>query len=97
MKTWIGAMALMAVLAIGDAGTIGIASAAKVITVPQRTKFVPARAHRAYRQDGAGYGPYDARLWRMDLLLWPALLLRARAVPARLRFRLRVVVAGRVD
>jgi hypothetical protein len=59
MRIWIGAMTLMALLAIGDAGTINTASAAKVITVPQRTKFVPARAHRAYRQDRAGYGPYD--------------------------------------
>src|SRR5258708_38510008 len=59
MKTWIGAMTLMALLAIGDAGAISIASAAKVITVPQQTKFVPARAQRAYRQDRAGYGPYD--------------------------------------
>ena len=59
MKIWIGAMTLMALLAIGDAGTIGIASAAKVITVPQRTKFVPARAQRAYRDDRAGYGRYD--------------------------------------
>jgi hypothetical protein len=59
MKSWIGAMTLMAVLAIGDAGTIGIASAAKVITVPQPTKFVPARAQRPYRRDRADYGPYD--------------------------------------
>ena len=58
MKTWIAAIALMALLAIGDAGTIGIASAAKVITVPQRTKFVPARAQRAV-QDRAGYDRYD--------------------------------------
>jgi hypothetical protein len=59
MKTWIAAIPLMALLAIGDAGTIGIASAAKVITVPRQTKFVPARAQRNYRQDRAGYGPYD--------------------------------------
>jgi hypothetical protein len=59
MKTWMGAMTLMALLAVGDAGTIGIASAAKVITVPQQTKFVPARAQRAVRQDRAGYGRYD--------------------------------------
>ncbi|HEV7408376.1 MAG TPA: hypothetical protein VGO01_07825 [Bradyrhizobium sp.] len=56
MKTWIGAMILMALLAIGDAGTIGLASAAKVVTVPQRTKFVPARTQRAVRQDRAGTG-----------------------------------------
>jgi hypothetical protein len=54
MKTWIAAIPLMALLGVGDAGTISIASAAKVITVPQRAKFVPARAQRAY-----GAGPYD--------------------------------------
>ena len=59
MKTWIAVIPLMALLAIGDAGTIGIASAAKVIAVPQRAKFVPARAQRAYGQDRAGAGPYD--------------------------------------
>jgi hypothetical protein len=59
MKTWIGAMTLIAGLSIGDVGMIGIASAAKVIAVPQRTKFVPARGQRAVRADGAGYGPYD--------------------------------------
>ena len=37
---------------IGD-GIIGIASAAKIITVPQQTKFVPARAQRGVRQDRA--------------------------------------------
>ena len=58
MKTWIAAIALTALLTAGDAATIGIASAAKVITVPQQTKFVPARAQRAVRQD-RGYGPYD--------------------------------------
>jgi hypothetical protein len=57
MRIWIGAMTLMALLAVGDAGTIGIASAAKVITVPRATHFAPARTQRAYRQ--AGYGPYD--------------------------------------
>jgi hypothetical protein len=59
MKTWIAAIALLAGLSIGDAGTIGIASAAKVITVPPQTKFVPARAQRGIRQDRAGYGAYD--------------------------------------
>jgi hypothetical protein len=59
MRIRIGAMTLMAVLAIGDAGTIGIASAAKVITVPRQTKFVPARTHHVARQDRASYGPYD--------------------------------------
>ena len=58
MKTWIAAVTLMALLGIGDAGTISIATAAKVITVPRQTKFVPARAQRADRQDH-GYGQYD--------------------------------------
>jgi hypothetical protein len=58
MKTWIGAITLMALLGVGDAG-ISIASAAKVITVPRQTKFVPARTQRAVRQDRADYGPYD--------------------------------------
>ena len=52
------AITLMALLGVGDAGTIGFASAAKMITVPRQTKFVPARAQRADRQD-RGYGPYD--------------------------------------
>ncbi|MEA2888611.1 MAG: hypothetical protein QOD11_2971 [Bradyrhizobium sp.] len=59
MRIWIATMTLMALLAIGDAGTINIASAAKVITVPQRTQFAPAPTHRATRQDRTGYGPYD--------------------------------------
>jgi hypothetical protein len=66
MRKWIGAITLMAVLAIGDAGAINIASAAKVITVPQRTQvasqrtqLAPARTQRSHRQDRAGYGPYD--------------------------------------
>jgi hypothetical protein len=59
MRIWIAAMTLMALLAIGDAGTINIASAAKVISVPQRTQFAPARTHRATRQERTGYGPYD--------------------------------------
>lgn len=66
MRTWIGAMTLMALLAIGDAGTINVASAAKVITVPQRTQLAPQRTQlaperyeRAYREDRYGYGPYD--------------------------------------
>ena len=59
MKIRIGAMSVMTLLAIGDAGMIEPASAAKVITVPQRTKFVPARAQRAYGQDRAGTGLYD--------------------------------------
>lgn len=66
MRSWIGAMTLMPLLAIGDAGMIDIASAAKVITVPQRTQLAPARTqlapartHRVYRQDRSGYGRYD--------------------------------------
>jgi hypothetical protein len=56
----------MALLAIGDAGMISTASAAKVISVPQRTQLdlyrtqlAPARSQRAYRQDRYDYGPYD--------------------------------------
>jgi hypothetical protein len=52
-------MTLLALLAIGDAGMINIASAAKVITVPRATQFTPARDQRAYRQDRYGYSPYD--------------------------------------
>jgi hypothetical protein len=58
MKTWIGAITLMALLGAGDAGAISVASAAKVITVPRQTKFVPARTQRTYRQD-RDYGPSD--------------------------------------
>jgi hypothetical protein len=57
MRIWIGAMTLVALLAIGDAGTINVASAAKVITVPQRTQLAPDRT--GYRQDRYGYGAYD--------------------------------------
>lgn len=67
MRTWIGAMTLMALLAIGDAGTINVASAAKVITVPlrtqlapQRTQLAPERTQPAYREDRHGYGPYHS-------------------------------------
>jgi hypothetical protein len=66
MRIWIGAMTLMAGLSIGDAGTIRLASAAKVITVPQRTQLAPQRTQlaperyqRAYREDRTGYGRYD--------------------------------------
>jgi hypothetical protein len=66
MRIWIGAITLMALLAIGDAGTIGVASAAKVIAVPQRTQLAPQRTQlaperyqRAYRDDRTGYGRYD--------------------------------------
>jgi hypothetical protein len=52
-------MTVLALLAIGDAGTINVASAAKVITVPQRTQLAPDRYQRAYRQERYGYGPYD--------------------------------------
>lgn len=65
MNIRIGAMTVMAMLAIGDAGLIEPASAAKVITVPQRTHLAPqrtqlspARAQRGY-QDRYGYSPYD--------------------------------------
>jgi hypothetical protein len=59
MRIWIGAMTLVALLAIGDAGAINVASAAKVITVPQRTQLAPDRYQRAYREDRTGYGAYD--------------------------------------
>jgi hypothetical protein len=66
MKIWIGPMTLMALLAIGDAGTINVASAAKVVTVPQRTQLAPRRTQlapdrygRAIRQERYGYSPYD--------------------------------------
>jgi hypothetical protein len=55
MKTWIGATMLMALLAIGDAATINVASAAKVITVPRAALFTPARDQRAYRDDRGAY------------------------------------------
>ena len=61
-----GAVAVMALLAIGGAGMIEPASAAKVIAVPyrthlapQRTQLSPARTQRVYRQDPYGYSPYD--------------------------------------
>jgi hypothetical protein len=59
MRIWIGAMTFMALLTIGDAGMINIASAAKVITIPRATPFTPARDQRAYRRDRYGYGAYD--------------------------------------
>jgi hypothetical protein len=64
MKTWIGAMTLTALVAGGCIGTIDVASAAKVITVPRAAPFTPARDQRAYRADRTGYGaddrsPYD--------------------------------------
>jgi hypothetical protein len=64
MRIWIGAMTLVALLAIGDAGTINVASAAKVITVPQRTQLAPQRTQlgpdrTGYRQDRYDYGAYD--------------------------------------
>ncbi len=59
MKTWIGAAALMAAVAGGSIGTIEVASAAKVISVPRAAPFTPARDQRAYRADRAGYGAVD--------------------------------------
>jgi hypothetical protein len=58
MKSWIGAVTLMALAAAG-AGTTDIASAAKVITVPRPAPFTPARDQRATRAERAGYGGYD--------------------------------------
>jgi hypothetical protein len=49
----------MALLAIGGAGTINVASAAKVISVPQRTQLAPDRTRSAIRQQRYGYGAYD--------------------------------------
>jgi hypothetical protein len=46
MKGWIGAATLLAVIA-GSVGTIDVASAAKVITVPRATHVHPARYYRA--------------------------------------------------
>jgi hypothetical protein len=60
MRIRIGAMTAMALLAIGDVGTINTASAAKVITAPQRTQLPPARTQRADRQAWYGYGPFDS-------------------------------------
>jgi hypothetical protein len=51
-------MTLVALLAIGDAGAINVASAAKVITVPQRIHLAPDRT--AYRQNRYGYGAHDS-------------------------------------
>jgi hypothetical protein len=59
MKTWIGAVALTALVAAGCIGTIDMASAAKVITVSRPAPFTPARYQRAYYPGGAGYGAYD--------------------------------------
>jgi hypothetical protein len=66
MRIRIGAMTLLALLAFGDAGMINIASAAKVISVPQRThlapqrtRLAPDRTQRTYREDRYGYGRYD--------------------------------------
>jgi hypothetical protein len=56
MKTWIGAVTLVAA---GCAGTVDIASAAKIITVPRATQFTPARDQRAYRDGRDGQGAYD--------------------------------------
>jgi hypothetical protein len=66
MKTWIGATALAALVAIGSTGTIDVASAAKIITVPQKVRAANAAdlnaqriAHGAYRNDRYGYRQVD--------------------------------------
>jgi hypothetical protein len=57
MKSSIGAVTLLALAAAGSAGTIDIASAAKVITVSRAPIFTPARDQRVY--DRGGDGAYD--------------------------------------
>ena len=59
MKSGIGAVALMALVAGGCTGTIDMAAAAKIITVSRPAPFTPARYQRAYYPGGAGYGAYD--------------------------------------
>ena len=66
MKTWIGAATLAAFAAVGSTGTIDVASAAKIITVPQKVRSANAAdidaqriTHRAYRNDRYGDRRYD--------------------------------------
>jgi hypothetical protein len=66
MRTWIGATALAVLVAVGGIGTINVASAAKIITVPQRVRAANAAdlnaqriTHRAYRNDLYGDRRYD--------------------------------------
>jgi hypothetical protein len=62
MKTWIGATALAALVAAGCVGTINIASAAEVITVPRTIRHAAApvpRSQRAYRYDRYADRRYD--------------------------------------
>ena len=70
MKTWIGATALAALVAVGSAGTIDVASAAKIITVPQKVRAANAAdlnaqriTHRAYRNDRYGDRRVDERYY----------------------------------
>ena len=66
MKTWIGAATLAAFAAVGSIGTTDVASAAKIITVPQKVRSANAAdfdarriTRRAYRNDRYGYRQYD--------------------------------------
>jgi hypothetical protein len=66
MKTLIGAATLATFVAAGSAGTIDVASAAKIITVPQKVRSANAAdldaqriTNRAYRNDRYGYRRYD--------------------------------------
>jgi hypothetical protein len=59
MKTWIGATALAALVAVGGTGTVDVASAAKIITVPQKVRAANAAdlpSQRTYR-----YARYEDR------------------------------------
>jgi hypothetical protein len=53
MRTWIGATALAAFVAVGCVGTIDVVSAAEVITVPRTIRHAAPdlRSQRAYRHD----------------------------------------------
>ena len=58
MKGWIGAATLLAFAATGSVGTVDIASAAKVITVPRATHVHAARYYRAPPDARATVRPY---------------------------------------
>jgi hypothetical protein len=66
MKTWIGSTALAAFAVVGSIGTIDVAAAAEIISVPQRVRAANAAdldaqriTHRAYRNDRYGYRRRD--------------------------------------
>jgi hypothetical protein len=65
MRRWIGAALLTALVVAGGIGTIDVAAAAKIITVPQRVRAAHAAdltaqgvTHRTYRQARYGAQPY---------------------------------------